>query len=158
MKYLKIFLLFCFIGVAYSQNGNTSKSFYLTFSAGTALNNPVSYYFFRETDDRLINPGFYTSIAVGYGAFDLIELTQLFLSFSIGYTKVSTSEFQLEYFPSKAKLIIETFPMLFWSRLQTNSKLSPFIEIGIGFSKLNFIERYSDRLNGASFSYWALGY
>jgi hypothetical protein len=30
--------------------------------------------------------------------------------------------------------------------------------IGVGISKLNFIERYSDRLNGTSFDSWAFAY
>lgn len=139
-----------------SQTEVNRKYFSIFFSAGTALNTPINYYFFGETKDRILNPGVYGNIGLQYGPFKVIDLSELFFSVSVAYTKVSTSEFQLENFPSNAQLTIETFPVLCWCRLKTNTKISPFVEIGMGISKLNFIEKYSDRLNGTSFSHWAL--
>ena len=158
MKKLRFLIIICFTSASYSQDTKNNQSLFLTFSGGTALNNPINYYFYREIDDQLINPGVHISLGVGYGSINFLELSQLYFNISLGYNKVSTSEFQLENVPSNAILIIETYPILLWSRLQTNTRLSPFIEIGFGVSKLNFIERYSKWLNGASFSNWAFGY
>ncbi len=158
LKKIVFVLLFISIGIIYPQTDNQNQFFSINFSGGTSINNPITYYFYRETEDKLINPGLYGSLGIEYGPFEIIDLTEMFFSFSAGYTKVSTSEYQLDNFPSTAQLIIETFPILFWSKLQTDTRLSPFIEVGIGVSKLNFIERYTNRLSGASFNYWSLGY
>ena len=156
---LSVFMIFCFSGFIKSQENYNKKQFSLLISGGTCFNSPAGYYFFRETDNKLFNPGLYGSLGIEYGPHKIVELTQLFFSVSVAYTKVSTSEFDLNYFPSTAKLTIETIPILFWGKLQTDTRLSPFVEIGIGYSKLNFIEKYSNNsLNGTSFNYWALGY
>jgi hypothetical protein len=131
----------------------------LSVSGGTCINNPVSHYFYGETEDEIINPGWYVNLGLGYGPFKILDLTEFRLSITAGYTKVSTSVIELKHTPSDAQLIIETFPILIWGKLQTNTKLSPFIEVGLGASRLNFIERYSYyRLNGTSFNYWSLAY
>jgi len=158
LKQITFFLLITFIGTVHPQNENNKQSFSVIISGGTSLNNPITYFFYSESKDKLINPGLCGSVGIEYGPFEIVDITQLFFSMSAGYTKVSTSEYQLENFPSNAQLIIETFPVLFWGKLQTDTELSPFIEIGIGISKLNFIERYSNRLNGTSLNYWSLGY
>lgn len=151
--------MFSIVSITFSQSDSTKRNFSAIISGGIAINDPINYYFFRETEYTLINPGFYGSIGLEYGPIDIVELTQLFLSISAGYSRVSTSEQQLENFPSTVNLIIETFPILIWAKLQTNTKLSPFVELGIGYSKLNFLETYSNEaLNGASFNYWALAY
>jgi opacity protein-like surface antigen len=154
-----VLIMICFSGIINSQENFNKGRFSLVISGGTSFNIPSNYYFFRETDDKLFNPGLYGSLGIEYGPFKIVELTQLFLSVSIAYTNVSITEFNLKYFPSTAKLTIETFPILFWGKLQTDTRFSPFVEIGIGYSKLNFMEKYSSNsLNGASFNYWALAY
>jgi hypothetical protein len=158
MRRITVVLVLSFIGIINPQGENNSKFFSLSISGGTCMNNPGSYYFYRETEDEIINPGLYVNLGIGYGPFRILDLTEFFLSLSAGYTKVSTSVIELEYYPSNAQLIIETFPILIWGKLQTKTKLSPFIELGIGTSRLNFIESYSYRLNGTSFNYWSFAY
>lgn len=158
MRRIIFLLTIGFIGIIYPQSETKNKGFSLSIAAGIGINDPVSVYFYRETEDEIINPGLYVNFGIGYGAFKVLDITEVFLSLTAGYTKVSTSIIELEYYPSDAQLIIETFPILLWGKLQTDTKLSPFIELGIGTSMLNFIERYSDRLNGTSFNYWSFAY
>ena len=158
MRVISLLLMISFATLINAQSENKNKFFYVNISGGISINNPVDYYFYRETKNTIINPGLYGNLGIGYGPFSILDPTELFLSLTGGYTKVSTSVIELEYYPSDAKLIIETFPILIWGKLQTDTKLSPFIELGIGVSRLNFIERYSQGLNGASFNYWSFAY
>ena len=159
MKKTILLIILCFANIANSQSNPSRKNFSVVISSGTSLNDPIAYYFYGQTEAKYINPGYAGSAALEYGPFDIVELTQLFLSLSVGYTKVSTTEYEINDYRSTAKLSIETFPILLWWRVQTNTTLSPFVEVGIGISKLNFIEQYSSkRINSTSFNYWALGY
>lgn len=158
MKGMTFLVMIFFATLIIPQSENKSKYFSLSLSGGTCINGPISYYFYGETEDEFINPGLYVNFGVGYGPFRILDLTEFSLAVTAGYTKVSTSVIELEHYPSDAQLIIETFPILIWGRLQTDTKLSPFIELGIGASRLNFIERYSYGLNGTSFNYWAFAY
>ena len=83
--------MFCLSGIINSQENLNRGHFSLAISGGTSFNSFASYYFYREREDRLINPGLFGSVGVEYGPFNILELTQLFLSGSIAYTKVSTS-------------------------------------------------------------------
>ena len=145
MKGIAALLFICLMEIIYPQGEDKNKNFSLNISGGISINNPVTYYFYRETEDELIDPGFYLNFGVGYGPFKIIDITELYLSVTAGYTKVSTSVIELENYPSDAQLTIETFPIFVWGKLQTDTKLSPFIELGIGTSRLNFIESYSVR-------------
>jgi len=158
MKVTTFLLVIFFTTLINPQSENRSKYFSLSLSGGTCLNNPVNYYFYGETEDEIINPGLQVNLGVGYGPFGILDLTEFSMALTAGYTKVSTSVIELEHYPSDAQLIIETFPILIWGRLQTDTKLSPFIELGVGASRLNFIERYSYGLKGTSFNYWAFAY
>ena len=158
MKGMTFLVIIFFATLIIPQSENKSKYFSLSLSGGTCTNNPISYYFYGETEDEFINPGLYVNFGVGYGPFRILDLTEFSMAVTVGYTKVSTSVIELEHYPSDAQLIIETFPVLIWGRLQTDTKLSPFIELGIGASRLNFLEMYSYGLNGTSFNYWAFAY
>lgn len=156
--FIALFLLFLF-GSTQAQDEKSDKSFFASLSAGTGFNSPINYPFRGDTQFTFINPGVYSGVALGYGPYEILDLTELFWGISASYTKVSTSETKLAYYNDvKAKLIIETIPILIWVKLQTNTKLSPFIEAGIGYSRLNFLERYTGRHSDISFNYWALGY
>lgn len=151
-----LLILFC-VSVSYSQE-NDNKSFSINSTIGIALNNPFNFYFLYEEDYTQINPGPYVHLGLNYGPLYLVDLTQIYFRLSIGYTKVSTSEIKLNHFPSKAKLIIETYPILFWFKIQTATKLSPFIELGLGISNLHYNEKYPDTRLEASFNYWGFAY
>ena len=159
MRRITVVVVLSFIGLIYPQSESKNKFLLLSIAGGTCVNAIANTYFYDQSNDEIINPGLYFNFGVGYGPFDLVELTELYLSLTAGYTKVSTSKVQLERLPSEAQLIIETFPILFWVKFQTDTKLSPFIELGIGASRLNYIERYSwYRINTTSFNYWAFAY
>lgn len=159
MRRIILVLVLSFIGLIYPQSESKTKLLLLSIAGGTSVNSIANTYFYDQSNDEIINPGLYFNFGVGYGPFELVELAELYLSITAGYTKVSTSKVQLERIPSEAQLIIETFPILFWVKFQTDTKLSPFIELGIGASRLNYIERYSwNRINTTSFNYWAFAY
>lgn len=152
-----LILVLCCVSILYSQPNQEDRNFSVFLSGGTSLNSSGNYFFYKETEDVLFKPGIYGNIGIEYGGIDLLDLTQLFISISAGYSKVSTGEQLLNDTPTYANLIIETVPILIWAKLETKSRLSPFVELGIGGSWLNFDESYSmDFLKGTSFNYWAL--
>ena len=152
---LLIILLFSF---SFAQEDTDQKFFSISFSGGTSISNPANWYFYESSDYAVFNPGIYGNLGFDFGPINILYLSQLFLSASIGYTGISISDHKLRFDNSFANLKIETVPVLFWLRLQTNSKLSPFVEAGIGATYVQFNESYSVAfINDASFNYWSLG-
>jgi opacity protein-like surface antigen len=154
-----LLLLILFNSFAIAQGEINPKLFSLSVAGGVSISNPINWYFYESSDYDLINPGLYGNMGFEFGPITILDLSQLYLSTTIGYTSVSIPDHKLRYDNSFSKLKIETLPILFWIRLQTNSKLSPFIEVGLGASRLQFEETYSvSFINDATFSYWAFGY
>lgn len=152
-------ILILFYSFTLAQGDINPKLFSLSVAGGTSISNPINWYFYESSDYDIINPGLYGNLGFEFGPINILDLSQLFLSTSFSYTSVSIPEHILIYDNSFAKLKIETLPILFWIRLQTNSKLSPFVEVGLGASHLQFNETYSvGFIDNASFSYWAFGY
>lgn len=157
MKKILLVLILLF-SISFAQEDSTQKLFSITFSGGTSISNLGNWYFYESPDYGLFKPGLYGNIGFDFGPINILELSQLFLSTSIGYTKISISDHKIRHNNSFANLKIETMPVLFWLRLQTNTKLSPFVEAGIGASYVQFNESYSvSYINDADFNYWSLG-
>ena len=68
--------MLCFANIANSQSNPSGKNFSVVISSGTAFNDPIDYYFYEETEAKLINPGYAGSAALEYGPIDIVELTK----------------------------------------------------------------------------------
>ena len=157
MKKILLLIILLF-SCSFAQRDTNQKFFSISFSGGTSISNPANWYFYESSEYGLFNPGLYGNLGFEFGPINIFDLSQLFLSTSIGYTGVSISDHKLRFDNSFANLKIETIPVLFWLRLQTNSKLSPFVEAGIGATYVQFNESYSVAfINDVSFNYWSLG-
>lgn len=152
---LFIVLLFC---ISFAQEDSRQKLFSISLAGGTAISNPGNWYFYESPDYGVFKPGLYGNLGFDFGPINILELSQLFLTTSVGYTKISISDHIIRYNNSSANLKIETLPVLFWLRLQTNTKLSPFVEAGIGAIYVQFNESYSAAyINDAELNYWSFG-
>lgn len=152
LTYLSVFCL-----TASAQNMSHDNGITLSATAGTAFNDPASWFFYnRRTNDNdvVFTPGFSGTLAIGYGPFFSIKGLTVSCSFEAGFNNVRTSH--TDVYVGTAQVELKRFPLLVWCKLTTQAPLSPFIRIGIGAMRVNFVERYSAAsYENTQLDYWA---
>lgn len=96
--------------------------------------------YWYEDDYYSINPNI--NIGIGIETTDISLIDNAFLSFRLeaSYGKAKTKQVFLAN--SKADFQVKSTPILFWTKLKSSGKISPYIKIGIGAEKSEFIESY----------------
>ena len=138
MNKLWLFLLFSCTLLAQSNND------YLVITkihAGTTFSPYTSWYF---TDlcctAYKVNLGY--SVGVGFESPDLLALYNARLSSEIGITYGHASTGEISKYSEKAKFTLTSLPVMLWAKLKTTGTIVPYIKIGIGAERTEFIESY----------------
>jgi opacity protein-like surface antigen len=137
----KFLLLFLFSCSLFAQTNND----YLVITklnVGTAFSPYTSWYF---TDlcctAYKVNLGY--SVGVGFESPDLLDLYNARLSSEIGITYGHASTGEISKYSEKAKFTLTSLPVMVWAKLKTTGTIVPYVKIGIGAERTEFIESYS---------------
>lgn len=136
----KLWLLLLFSFTIFAQSNND----YLVITkinAGTTFSPYTSWYF---TDlgcsAYKVNLGY--SVGVGFESPDLLDIYNARLSSEIGITYGHASTGEISKYSEKAKFTLTSLPVMLWAKLKTTGTIVPYVKIGIGAERTEFIESY----------------
>lgn len=159
MKKLTL-ILFSLTFLIFSLNAQTDvshPSLGASFSLGTAINDPASWFFYFGPKDILVQLGLSGSLAATYGPFPLIGGSNLSFSPEVGFSRVQTAS--VEFGRGTAQAVWKRTTALLWIRLATDAVLSPYVQLGVGTMNSIFDERHSVNPEyDIALDYWTFGW
>jgi opacity protein-like surface antigen len=87
-----------------------------------------------------VYPGYY--FGLGIESKDLVKIENIGVHFGldVSYGSSSTDEVEIYYGPAKFELT--SLPIMFWATIKSKGTIVPFIKLGIGAQRTQFIETY----------------
>jgi hypothetical protein len=148
-----IFISFLISFCIYSQELNDKFFIHPVIKFGTMFSG-INYWEFTasysyEDDFRSINPNIFIGGGIETRNINIGWDASLTFRSEISYGKAKTTEITVR--GDKADFQVTSIPIMFWIKLKSNGKLSPFIKIGAGAEKSEFVQSYH-RLSVYSFN------
>lgn len=157
---LTMLLLFISSVLSYADDQPVRRRIGINLSAGLGGPTTGNHHFEYGLTNVKTRPRFSYSGGITYGPLEFISTSNVIISIEIATVEGGTPEKSIEKMQDgSAEFIIRVIPIMIWTTLITNDRLSPFIRFGLGASKVQFSELYEpSSLEDTEFEYQAFSW